>query len=126
MRRGRAPSLGRWAPPGGRVEWGETVAEAGRRELSEETNLSATLAPLSVFAAFDAMERDGDGQVVFHYVLVELTGIAEAGAQPRAGDDADHCAWWPVAQLHQAQPQVETLQRAVSQARDYLRGVELT
>src|SRR5690606_16017263 len=37
VKRGRAPALGLYAFPGGRVEPGETLAEAVRREVIEET-----------------------------------------------------------------------------------------
>ncbi|MFM9124331.1 MAG: NUDIX domain-containing protein, partial [Actinomycetota bacterium] len=41
IERGRPPSVGRWALPGGRIEAGEGPVEAARRELAEETGLVA-------------------------------------------------------------------------------------
>ncbi|MGH3951304.1 MAG: NUDIX hydrolase, partial [Pseudonocardiaceae bacterium] len=39
IKRGNEPSRGKWSIPGGRVEQGESDADAVRRELSEETGL---------------------------------------------------------------------------------------
>ena len=42
IRRGQVPAEGSWSVPGGRVEWGETLAEAVVRELREETGLEGS------------------------------------------------------------------------------------
>ncbi|MHB1912084.1 MAG: NUDIX domain-containing protein, partial [Acidimicrobiales bacterium] len=39
IRRGHGPAAGEWSVPGGRVEAGETLAEAVVREVLEETGL---------------------------------------------------------------------------------------
>ena len=76
VRRGRAPSLGYYAFPGGRVEAGETLEEAARRELAEETGLaSAALSPL-VRVPVEGDEVDYDLQVFFGRY---------AGGEPRGG-----------------------------------------
>ena len=40
VRRGRGAGIGLWSVPGGRVEWGETLADAVVREVAEETGLA--------------------------------------------------------------------------------------
>ena len=41
VQRGKRPYEGFWSLPGGEIQWGETAAEAARRELKEETGLLA-------------------------------------------------------------------------------------
>ena len=43
VRRGQSLAAGRWSIPGGRVEPGETLAEAVVREVAEETGLEGPL-----------------------------------------------------------------------------------
>ena len=46
IRRGHAPSRGRWSLPGGRVEPGETPQQALVREMAEETGLTVEVGEL--------------------------------------------------------------------------------
>lgn len=92
IQRGNPPSAGYWTVPGGRVEPGETLAEACRRELREETGLEVAVGPL--VEALDRVHRDAGGALQYHFVildyLVEITG----GALAPASDvrDARWCA----------------------------------
>lgn len=80
VRRGKPPAQGLWAPPGGRVEFGETLSQAVLRELQEETSLSGTIVgPCGV------AERIGNG---YHLVIHDLWVDLDPG-EPVAGDDAD-------------------------------------
>jgi|SRR5581483_12130769 len=91
IRRGRGPGEGQWSVPGGRVETGETLAEAVVRELAEETGLSGVCDSLIGW-----VERIGDG---FHHVILDFAvTILEAG-EPVAGDDALEAAWVPLSQV---------------------------
>ena len=49
VKRGNAPGKGLWAPVGGRVEWGETLVQAARREVLEETAIACEIVGFSAF-----------------------------------------------------------------------------
>jgi 8-oxo-dGTP diphosphatase len=90
VQRAQQPNAGRWGFPGGVLELGETVAEGAMRELMEETGIVAE--PAGVLNVHDAVSRDGDGRVQFHYVLIAMRGIWRSG-EGEPADDAAACAW---------------------------------
>jgi ADP-ribose pyrophosphatase YjhB (NUDIX family) len=85
VRRGRGPAQGVWSVPGGKVEWGETLAEAVTRELREETGLDGVCGPLIGWA--ELIEDD------VHHVILDFEVTIVGDDQPRAGDDAAEVAW---------------------------------
>lgn len=91
VRRGRPPRMGEWGIPGGAMELGETAFEAARREVLEETGLEAD--PFAVVTAVDLVERDAEGRVRFHYLLVQVAALAAGEPRPAGGDDADRAEW---------------------------------
>ena len=68
IKRAFDPGAGKWSIPGGLVEVGEKLSEAGVREVEEETGLRTQV--LELINVFDVIDRDGDGKVRYHYVLV--------------------------------------------------------
>jgi len=90
VERANAPNQGRWGFPGGVLELGETVAEGAMRELFEETGVTAE--PADTLSVFDALDRDREGRVRHHYVLIALRGIWQSG-EGVAGDDAAAVRW---------------------------------
>ncbi|HTV71071.1 MAG TPA: NUDIX domain-containing protein [Rhizobiaceae bacterium] len=92
--RGREPSRGLYAFPGGRVEPGETDEEAAAREVFEETGL--TVSNLTEYqTVFISGMRDG---VSVRYRLRVFETQTHAGT-PVAGDDAEAFGWFGLADL---------------------------
>jgi 8-oxo-dGTP diphosphatase len=86
VRRGRPPFKGKYALPGGFVEIGETVEDACRRELMEETGVKA--GRLQLVGVYSHPKRDPRAHTC---AVVFLTRLARA--TPRAGDDAVAAEW---------------------------------
>lgn len=96
IQRGVEPFEGRWALPGGFVRMDESLEDAARRELREETGLTDVY--LEQLYTFGDVRRDPRGRVVSvaYYALVKLAGRGSAGAL-RAATDARDAAWFAVA-----------------------------
>jgi 8-oxo-dGTP diphosphatase len=90
VQRAQQPNAGRWGFPGGMLELGETVGEGAMRELFEETGIVAE--PAGVLDVHDAISRDDEGRVQFHYILIAVRGVWRSG-EGVAADDAAACAW---------------------------------
>ena len=90
VKRGNPPAKGNWAIPGGRILLGESLAQAAEREIFEETGLIIRAGKPAY--TFDAVIKDEDGGISFHYVIVDLLAEYVAG-EIRSGDDADDARW---------------------------------
>lgn len=90
IRRGKAPREGQWSIPGGRIEWGETIEEALRREIMEETGLTVRIERL--IDVIDLVARDTPDTVSGHYVLIDFKAVHISG-ELRAGSDAAEACW---------------------------------
>jgi 8-oxo-dGTP diphosphatase len=90
VQRAQQPNAGRWGFPGGVLELGETVGDGAMRELLEETGIVAE--PAGVLNVHDAISRDDEGRVQFHYILIAVRGLWRSG-DGVAADDAAACAW---------------------------------
>ena len=96
VKRARPPHAGLWAIPGGRVRWGETLQAAAEREILEETGVRIRAG--DPVHAFDLVERDGEGRVTRHYVVIDLAA-EYLGGEPRAGSDAADAGWFSEGEL---------------------------
>ena len=94
IRRGIEPFAGKWALPGGFVHVDETLDDAARRELSEETGLGRVY--LEQLYTYGALDRDPRERVVSvaYYALVNL-----ADHRVKAATDAREAAWFAVSDL---------------------------
>lgn len=95
IKRGREPNLGKWSVPGGRVELGETLEEAVKREVLEETGLEVELGDLA--GVCDLIVKH-DEQISFHYVLLDYYATIVSGI-PAAASDATECRWVSLDQI---------------------------
>jgi len=88
IRRGTGPAAGEWSVPGGRVEAGETLAEAVVRELAEETGVEGVCDSLVGWVERIASD--------YHFVILDFAvTVLEPGAL-RAGSDAAEAEWVPM------------------------------
>jgi 8-oxo-dGTP diphosphatase len=94
VKRALDPFRGRWALPGGFVHVDESVDEAARRELSEETGLDRIF--LEQLYTFGDVDRDPRERVVTvaYYALVNLRDH-----RLHAATDAESAAWFDVGDL---------------------------
>jgi 8-oxo-dGTP diphosphatase len=96
IRRGIAPYAGRWALPGGFVKLDESLDDAARRELREETGLERVF--LEQLYTYGEPDRDPRERVVSvaYYALVRL-----ADHRVQAATDASDAAWFALDDLPQ-------------------------
>jgi len=85
IKRGHDPGAGLWSLPGGRVEPGETDAEALVREMREETGLAVRAGRL--LGSVRRPYRDGDVIDIRDYAATVIGGTLNAG------DDAADIRW---------------------------------
>ena len=94
IQRALPPFKGKWALPGGFVGIDETLDEAARRELQDETGIKRLY--LEQLYTFGDIDRDPRERVVSvaYYALVKLSDYGV-----KAATDARDAAWFPVSDV---------------------------
>lgn len=91
IKRDREPGKGLWTVPGGRVELGEYLDQALRREVREETGLDIEVGGLA-----GIFEVVGDDHFVIHDYAAHLT---TDGQEPVVGDEVAEIRWVPLEEI---------------------------
>jgi acetyl-CoA carboxylase carboxyl transferase subunit beta len=88
VRRSQEPNRGRWAFPGGRVEWGEALADAAVREAWEECGLAVEIVRLlAVREVVEAAPKPA-----WHWVVL-CYRARPVGGSLAPGGDAEEARW---------------------------------
>ncbi len=77
-----------WCLPGGFIEWGESPEEGAKRELYEETGITAE--ELSLIGVYDSITGTKRHVLLIAYMVLNWDG------EPAAGDDADEVKWFGI------------------------------
>src|SRR5215212_4254275 len=88
--RARGAMVGLYSLPGGRVEAGETLAEAALRELREEVGVEAEM--IGFLDHAEVIERDEDARVRHHFVVC-AHAARWLGGEPQASAGAPDVQW---------------------------------
>ncbi len=91
IKRKNEPFKGKWALPGGFVEYGERVEDAVLREFQEEVGIKAKIKKL--LGVYSDPKRDPRGHVISVVFLLEAEG------EPKAGDDAADAKFFSLDEL---------------------------
>ena len=96
VRRARKPALDLYTLPGGAVEIGETLMEAARREVREETALD--IEPVGLAGHREAIVRDKEGRIERHFVIL-CFAARWRGGDVVLNEEHDDARWITPAEL---------------------------
>ena len=129
IRRGTEPLLGQWSIPGGTIEIGETLEEAVRRELREETGLEVRVLELielfdRIYVENGAVPAQDRKKPRYHYVIADY--LCElVGGEPRAGSDVTDLAFSredELGKFHLTEKATSVLKKAFAMSRERAAG----
>lgn len=94
IKRDKPPAQGFWSVPGGKQEAGESMVEACKREIIEETGLITEIKQIVA-----VVERRVEN---FHYIIIDFLAHLQdqqAVSSPVAQSDASEARWIDIAEL---------------------------
>jgi 8-oxo-dGTP diphosphatase len=118
VRRARAPANGVFSLPGGVVEAGETLIEAVKREVDEETALQ--IEPVALAGYREVVARDGEDKVERHFVILPFAARWLSG-EPVLNEELSEWRWVDPAEIA-AMPTTPGLAEIVASAVGLLRA----
>jgi 8-oxo-dGTP diphosphatase len=87
------PNKAKWSLPGGLLETGERLIEAGRREVREELGVEIEVEGL--FHVSEEIIKDSEGRTRFHFVLVDfLASLKPEGATVTLNEESERFMWF--------------------------------
>ena len=107
IQRAKPPGAGLWSVPGGKLEAGETLAQAVAREVREETGLVVEVGPLA--AVVERMGAD------YHFIILDYLARVTGGTLAAASDVS--AARWVTDDELASLPHTEGLIDVLAQAR---------
>lgn len=118
VKRATEPLKGQWSIPGGMLELGEKLREGTAREALEETGLIVEAG--EVIEVFDALYKDADGRMQYHYVLIDFV-CRPIDGELRASSDVAEAKWVNDAELEtlgMTENTVRVIRKALKQSYD--------
>ena len=106
VKRAKPPFTEVWAFPGGKVEFGESLKAAARREVLEETGLDVEIED-QIDRAEILQGHETAGVAAYHYVLI-VFAARYIGGVPTAGDDASEARWFRAEELRSVETTPDT------------------
>ena len=90
IKRAKEPSKGKWSLPGGRIELGETIHEAAKREMLEECAIEIDIE--RVLDVAESIIKDEEDRIQYHFALIYLLAHYSGGVA-KAQSDAEDVRW---------------------------------